>query len=219
MLQNVQEFFPPVWIMGQKWHVEYFFEQRITPITGDPAEVIDKNFVPRIEMWEYQVYGREVIDGRTYIIVRAVPKDEVVEDKLRFSEYQLYFEEQSKTLHSFKRRIKATLGDPIIEYVKNPWGVQSFFTTEHLHLILDWAKIDPERVTQSVGLGPTEFAQKAFFDRGGLIIDFAHKFAHTAQVWQHDKPWWSFCEKLIQLPDRAFHIQGKLIEEQQSQDQ
>lgn len=215
-MQNSGDYIPPVWIMGQKWKIEYFFEQRMINLTMDVSSTLAQNFVKRSEQWEYQVYGRETIHDQPHIVIRATPVAGVPEE-LRNCEIQFYFEEQSRTLHGFKRKVSSAAGDPRIEYVKNPWRSQSFFTTNHEHLIMDWPLVEHGRVEKQVGIGSVGFTQKDFFDRQGFIVQLGNSDSTTVLTWQAGKPWWVFADKMLISKDRAIHIQAKLIEEQPKQ--
>lgn len=211
MMNKSGEFFPPVWIMGQTWKVEYFFEQKLFNLALDVASVIPQNFVSSSEVWEYQVYGRENLEGRPHIVVRITPSDGV-SDEMKASEFQVYFEEQTRTLHGFKRKVVGGLGEPRIEYVKNPWGAQSFFMADHEHLILDWPQVEDGRVEKNVGMGRLAFFQRDFFDRSGFVLELGNGSTTTVMNWQQNRPWWVFADKVVALPDRAIHIQAKLVE-------
>ena len=210
-MQNVGDYFPPVWIIGQKWQVEYFFEQKID-VALSAASALPENFNKHIEKWEYEIYGRETIHDKPHVIVRARPI-EGVPDELKNSQVQMYFEETTKTLHGFKRLEKSGLGTPHIEYVKNPWQQQSFFTTDREHIIVDWPFIDAVQTQKQVGIGDLSFAQRSIIDHNGLIVELGNKKSTTVLTWLPGRPWWVFADKLIALPDRILHIQAKLVEE------
>ena len=212
--ERLSDFFPPAWVMGQRWSIEYFFEQRIEALTGDAISAIPDNFDKQRELWDYEVYGRELINGAQHIVVKAEPRYPL--ESCRKDTFQIYFDEQTLSLHSFKRKEEALVATPRIEYVKNPFGKQSFFIAENHHLIFDWPTFENGQLSNSIGTGKFAFAQKCFMDRVGLNIELSTTESDTLQTWQKGTPWWSFADKIIHVIGREMHVQGKLVTEHAS---
>ena len=209
MPEPLQDYFPPRWVMSQKWAVEYFYEQKVTSLTGDAMSAFPENADKHSEIWIYQVWGRELINGVPHLVIKAEPK---TVSRTQES-FQIYFDEKTMAFHSFKRKTDSSIGMPRIEYMRNPWGNQSFYLAENHHLILDWPVFEPEKSQKSIGIGSVGFNQRDFVDRTGLNVEFGHPHGDTIQTWQRAKPWWVFSDKIIKLFGRELHIQAKLVDD------
>jgi hypothetical protein len=201
-------FFPPIWTIGQKWKVEYIIDRKIIPIGGDATTVMAENTIESRQVWDYLVKGEEVINGRPHIVVSATP-DEKVGDEFTIEEYQLLIDKETMTLHATRIHRTNFIGSQDVEYLKNPWPMDSFFMNTHEHMILDWPLIDQD--SKDIGVGIVAFQQKTIVDNSGLSIAFAGSQSETVLVFAKDQPWWIAAEKKVQLPDRIIRMRARMI--------
>ncbi len=205
---SLRAFLPTEWLIGQQWCVEFTFEQRIDPLLGNALASLELNAQKRHELWQFEVSHHEVVEGTEYLIIRASPVEGITQS-FDAKVIDLYFDEHSRTIHSFKVRESPLLGDEHIEYMKNPWGVQSFFLTDPRYIILDWPKIDVEQ--KGIGIGSLSFEQKIVTSEKGLTVMFGGASATTVLTWEKGKSWWSMADKIIKQGNATLHITGKLI--------